>query len=107
MKQLDGRRGLRLVLLSFVQICTLCLCSLANADTPLPSWNDGAAKKAVVEFVAAVTDQNSKDYVKPANGGLPSEGIPYVVVNGTIVVRDSKVLKGVFPGKPIRLPVQQ
>jgi len=43
----------------------------------------------------------------PANGGLPSEGIPYVVVNGTIVVKDSKVLKGVFPGKPIRLPGQQ
>jgi N-acyl-D-glutamate deacylase len=43
----------------------------------------------------------------PANGGLPSTGIPYVVVNGTIVVKDSKVLKDVFPGKPIRLPVQQ
>ena len=40
------------------------------------------------------------------NGGLPSTGIPYVVVNGTIVVKGSKVLKGVFPGKPIRLPVQ-
>jgi len=40
------------------------------------------------------------------DGGLPSTGIPYVVVNGTIVVKDSKVLKGVFPGKPIRLPVQ-
>jgi len=36
---------------------------------------------------------------------LPSTGIPYVVVNGTIVVKDSKVLKGIYPGKPIRLPV--
>ena len=43
----------------------------------------------------------------PASGGLPSTGIPYVVVNGTIVVKDSKVLKDVFPGKPIRLPVKQ
>ena len=34
--------------------------------------------------------------------GLPSTGIPYVVVNGTIVVEDSKVLKGVYPGTPIR-----
>ena len=40
------------------------------------------------------------------DGGLPSTGIPYVVVNGTIVVKDSKVLKGVYPGQPIRLPVQ-
>lgn len=37
--------------------------------------------------------------------GLPSTGIPYVVVNGTIVVKDSEVLKDVFPGKPVRLPV--
>ncbi len=47
-----------------------------------------------------------KQVATPANGGLPSTGIPYVVVNGTIVVKDSKVLKDVFPGKPIRLPVQ-
>ena len=47
-----------------------------------------------------------KQNATPANGGLPSTGIPYVVVNGTTVVKDSKVLKGVFPGKPIRLPVQ-
>jgi hypothetical protein len=47
-----------------------------------------------------------KDNATPAMGGLPSTGIPYVVVNGTIVVKDSKVLKDVFPGKPIRLPVQ-
>jgi N-acyl-D-amino-acid deacylase len=38
---------------------------------------------------------------------LPSTGIPYVIVNGTIVVKDSKVLKNVFAGKPIRLPVQE
>jgi N-acyl-D-glutamate deacylase len=43
----------------------------------------------------------------PANGGLPSEGIPYVVVNGTIVVKDSKVLRGVYPGKPVRLPAHK
>ena len=37
--------------------------------------------------------------------GLPTTGIPYVIVNGTIVVKDSKVLKGVYPGKAVRLPV--
>ncbi|WP_224490152.1 amidohydrolase family protein [Robertkochia flava] len=35
-------------------------------------------------------------------GGLPSTGIPYVIVNGTIIVKDDKVLEGVYPGKPIR-----
>jgi N-acyl-D-aspartate/D-glutamate deacylase len=47
-----------------------------------------------------------KDNATPSMGGLPTTGIPYVVVNGTIVVKDSKVLKDVFPGEPIRLPVQ-
>ncbi len=47
-----------------------------------------------------------KQNATPQNGGLPSTGIPYVVVSGTIVVKDSKVLKDVFPGKPIRLPVK-
>ena len=28
------------------------------------------------------------------------------IVNGTVVVKDSKVLKGVYPGQPIRLPDQ-
>jgi len=36
------------------------------------------------------------------DGGLPSTGIPYVVVNGTVVVKNSEVLKDVFPGKPIK-----
>jgi hypothetical protein len=46
-----------------------------------------------------------KQNATPANGGLPSTGIPYVVVNGTIIVKDSKVLEGVYPGKAIRIPV--
>jgi hypothetical protein len=43
----------------------LCSGSFAHAAVPLPLWNDGAAKKAILEFVAAVTDENGKDYVKP------------------------------------------
>jgi phosphoglycolate phosphatase-like HAD superfamily hydrolase len=39
----------------------------ATAANPLASWNDGPAKKAILEFVAAVTDKNGKDYVKPAD----------------------------------------
>ena len=36
------------------------------AQELLPSWNDGSTKKAILEFVAAVTDKNSNDYVEPA-----------------------------------------
>jgi phosphoglycolate phosphatase-like HAD superfamily hydrolase len=34
---------------------------------PLPSWNDGGPKKAILEFVAAVTDKAGKDYFEPAD----------------------------------------
>lgn len=43
---------------------------------------------------------------KTGMNSLASTGIPYVIVNGTVVVKDSKVLKGVYPGKPIRNPIQ-
>ena len=36
----------------------------AQAD-PLPSWNDGAVKEAIVRFVQAVTDRASAQYVAP------------------------------------------
>ncbi|MGI9522398.1 MAG: amidohydrolase family protein, partial [Hyphomicrobiaceae bacterium] len=49
-----------------------------------------------------VTDNSSLDTGK---NSVPSTGIPYVIVNGTIVVKDSKVLKDVYPGQPIRNPI--
>jgi phosphoserine phosphatase len=36
------------------------------AQELLPSWNDGLAKKTILEFVAAVTDEKAKDYVEPS-----------------------------------------
>jgi hypothetical protein len=39
----------------------------ARAQTdPLPSWNDTAAKKSIVEFVQATTTQGSPKFVPPA-----------------------------------------
>jgi len=35
-----------------------------DAD-PLPSWNDGAAKQAILRFVQATTDRSSPDFVPP------------------------------------------
>jgi len=42
---------------------------------------------------------------KAGENGLPPVGIPYVIVNGTVVVREGKVLP-VKPGQPIRFPVE-
>jgi len=57
---------LRLLLPGLVTIIAICICSVANAADPLTSWNEGPAKLSILEFVAAVTDKNSKDYVAPA-----------------------------------------
>ncbi len=38
--------------------------ALAQTDS-LPSWNDGAAKKAIIEFVQATTTQGSPNFVPP------------------------------------------
>ena len=42
---------------------------------------------------------------KVGQHGIPTTGIPYVIVNGTIVVKDNKVLP-VKAGQPIRFPVE-
>jgi hypothetical protein len=45
----------------------LLVLNQAYAQTdPLPSWNDGAAKQAIVEFVKTTTDKASPKFVPPA-----------------------------------------
>jgi phosphoglycolate phosphatase-like HAD superfamily hydrolase len=36
-----------------------------TSDNPLPSWNDGPAKQAILDFVHTTTDQASKNFVAP------------------------------------------
>ena len=46
---------------------SLLLATQVSAQTdPLPSWNDGAAKKAIVDFVQATTTQGGPQFVPPA-----------------------------------------
>ena len=44
---------------------TLAAQVLAQTD-PLSSWNDGPAKKAIVDFVQATTTQGNPKFVPPA-----------------------------------------
>lgn len=46
-------------------LCVWSLGALAQSD-PLPSWNDGKAKQAILDFVAKVTRDGGPDFVKPA-----------------------------------------
>ena len=47
-------------------ICLLAALPGGRLADPLPSWNDGPAKTAIVEFVEAVTAEGGPDYVPPA-----------------------------------------
>ena len=50
---------------STVLALLLALPLFAQAAEPLPSWNDGPAKKSIIEFVQTVTRPDSKGFVKP------------------------------------------
>ena len=39
--------------------------SASNCADPLPSWNNGAVKTAIVDFVAAVTTEGGASFVPP------------------------------------------
>jgi hypothetical protein len=39
----------------------------AQVADSLPSWNEGASKRAIVEFVGKVTRQDGPDFVTPAD----------------------------------------
>jgi phosphoglycolate phosphatase-like HAD superfamily hydrolase len=41
--------------------------SLSAQNDPLPSWNDGAGKKSITDFVARVTAEGGPDFVAPAH----------------------------------------
>ena len=46
-------------------LATLALALSAQAADPLPSWNDGPAKQAILEFVRDTTDKANPKYVRP------------------------------------------
>ena len=56
---------MRFVQFALGALFALGLHAVAQTD-PLPSWNDGAAKKAIVEFVQSTTTQGSPKFVPPA-----------------------------------------
>jgi phosphoglycolate phosphatase-like HAD superfamily hydrolase len=57
-----------LVALAILPTPPLSLSALAQtspATDPLPSWNNGAAKQAIIDFVKATTDSESSKFVPP------------------------------------------
>ncbi len=66
-----SRRALLSVLATLPALSEPLLSIAASAQTatsggPLPSWNDGPAKQAIIDLVKTTTDEASPDFVPPA-----------------------------------------
>jgi N-acyl-D-amino-acid deacylase len=83
--------------------------ALHLGDTGLEAMKDrGRLQVGKIADITIFDAENVTDNstYKAGEHGIPSTGIPYVIVNGTIVVKDSEVLADVKPGQPIRFPVE-
>ena len=63
--------------------------ALAQED-PLPSWNDGASKRAIVDFVSKVTKEGGADYLPVA------QRIAVFDHDGTLWSEQPMYVQGVF-----------
>ncbi len=61
----DVRSAARFTAAAFVVLLLAFAAGSAGAADPLPAWNDGPSKIAILEFVTAVTQEGSDDYVAP------------------------------------------
>jgi len=50
----------------FVAIAALLCAAPSHAADPLPSWNEGPAKRSITAFVESVTKEGSREFVPPA-----------------------------------------
>lgn len=51
----------------YLLLFTVVISMNASADDPLPSWNEGSSKQAIVDFVARVTTEGSESFVAVAD----------------------------------------
>lgn len=85
----------RTALLAFAFVLLGCAAAREPADS-LPSWNTGAPKAAVIDFVARVVDTAGPDHVAPA------DRIAVFDSDGTLIVERPEVLQFEFLYRRIR-----
>jgi N-acyl-D-aspartate/D-glutamate deacylase len=73
---------------------------MLERSTPVARYKgrlqEGADADIVVFDAETVTDRSTFEQPK-----LPSEGVKYVIVGGTLIVDSGKPVEGVFPGKAL------
>lgn len=53
-----------LIPLIFISCCDI---ETEEKTDPLPSWNEGGLKQSILDYIANVTDENSKGFIDPAD----------------------------------------
>ena len=106
-------KALRLARENNIPLMQIIAMSSYNSALPLGKMGlkamqeRGRLQQGMVADITIFDPEKVTDNATYEKGTLPSTGIPYVVVNGTIVVKDSEVLKGVNPGQPIRYSAEK
>ena len=101
-------KALRLARENNIPLMQIVAMSSYNSARPLGKMGlkamqeRGRMQEGMVADVTIFDPETVTDNATYEKGAQPSTGIPYVIVNGQIVVKDSTVLKGVNPGQPIR-----
>lgn len=76
-------------------------------ETELKSMRErGRMQGGMIADITILDPNTVRVNVTDAKGRLPTTDIPFVMVNGMPVVKDSVVLKGANPGLPIRFPTK-
>jgi phosphoserine phosphatase len=60
------KTSIKLNIIGLAAVAVAFAATVAFAQGPLPSWNDGQAKQAIVDFVQATTTRGSSKFVPPA-----------------------------------------
>ena len=101
-------KALRLARENNIPLMQIVAMSSYNSARPLGKMGlktmqeRGRLQEGMVADITIFDPETVTDHATYEKGTLPSTGIPHVIVNGQIVVKDSKVLAGVNPGQPIR-----
>ncbi len=71
-------------------------------DNGVPQMSDkGRIQEGKDADITIFDPETVRENATMKDGGLPSTGIPHVLVNGTVVVSDSETVDDVFPGRPV------
>jgi phosphoglycolate phosphatase-like HAD superfamily hydrolase len=63
--RVHGKKATQVAAALLGSVLLIAATSKTLADDPLPSWNDSAPKKAIIDFVGRVTKPGSPDFVRP------------------------------------------